>query len=139
MHYTLQACEIPANEIDGQLRVVVRNAPELEKGEVRLRLRITDSPDLAAGPENERDYRIILTGRLTRPSDWLKQFGDYSVVKHRFIIEVTGKGTYYKEWKWAVVMHNIRLLNDALYKYNNSHPGKPLTDENGIPVTFPIL
>lgn len=138
-HYRVMNCEIPGGTIGGVLKVVLYKTPDLQDTVMNIAVRLIDSPDLLAGPVNGIDYKIMLTDRLTRPSDWLVQFGEYSVVKHKFIIEVTGKGTWYKEWKWMQVIYNLGLLNKALYEYNNAHPGAPLTDEHGIPVTFPVL
>lgn len=137
-HFSLESCRITAGETTGKQRVIIHKTADLDEKAVYVSLKICDSPDLLAGPVNERYYRIILTDKLTRPSDWLRQFGEYSVVKHRFIIEVTGKGTNYSEWRRMAVIYQLSLLNDALFKYNNAHPGYPLTDENGIPITFPV-
>lgn len=137
-HFSLKPCRIAAGETTGIQKVIIHKTAGLEQQAVQVALKICDSPDLLAGPVNERYYRIILTDKLTRPSDWLRQFGEYSVVKHRFIIEVTGKGTNYSEWRRMAVIYQLSLLNDALFKYNNAHPGHPLTDENGIPITFPV-
>lgn len=138
-HFELLPCRIPAGQIGSIQKVVVHKTADLEQKEVYMALKIVDSPDLVVGPANERNYQIILTDRLTKPSDWLRYFGDYSEVKHRFIIEVTGKGTKYKEWRRMEVTYQLGRLNQALYEYNNAHPGKPLTDENGIPVSFPVM
>ena len=136
-HYQLLPCVIPAGEIEGTQKVVVHRTDDLESGEGCVALRIGESADFIPGPVNERFFRLIITDHLTLPDGWRREFGDYSIVKHRFIIEITGKGTNYNEWKRAELLYNMGLLWDALYEYNNAHPGQPLRDENGIPITFP--
>lgn len=138
IHFSLEPCRIAAGETESIQKVIIHKTNDLEEQAVHVSLKICDSPDLLAGPLNERRYRIILTNQLTRPSDWMRQFGEYSVVKHRFMIEVTGKGTNYSEWRRMTVIYYLSLLNDALFKYNNAHPGHPMVDENGIPITFPV-
>lgn len=137
--FDLMPCVIPADSIGGVQKVIIRKTAELNNEDRWISLKLTDSPDLAAGPVNELDYRIILTNQLIKPSDWLSQFGEYSRVKHEFVIKVTGKGTNYAEWKYQYqfLTYYIGLLNNALYDYNNAHPGHPLVDENGIPIEFP--
>ncbi len=136
-HYQLQPCVIPAGEIEGVQKVVVHWDDDLETGTVCVALRIGESADFIPGPVNERFFRLMITGQLTQPSGWRREFGDYSIAKHRFIIETTGKGTNYNEWKRAELLYNMGLLWEALYEYNNTHPGEPLRDENGILITFP--
>ena len=138
-HFKVLPCSIPAGEISATQKVVVYKTADLEQKEVCTALRMVDSPDLVVGPANECNYRIILTNRLTKPADWQQYFGDYSEVKHRFIIEVTGQGTDFKAWEWMEVVYQMGLLNRALNEYNNTHPGEPLTDEFGVPVSFPVL
>ena len=78
----------------------------------------------------------VIVRSLVRPADWPKEFGIYSSVKHKFVIQITQKGTDYKEWNAQELIYYIGLLNKALYEYNKNHPGEPLTDENGLAVTF---
>lgn len=137
--FVLEACQIAADSVNGQQRVIVRRKDKLNAKDICIALEIADSPDLTAGPVDERCFRIILSNQLMKPSDWVQQFGEYSRVKHEFVIKVTGQGTDYDSWNrdYILVTYYVQLLNKALAEYNNAHPDDPLVDENGIPVSFP--
>lgn len=141
VHYDKLPCIVKSDSVSGILQVVLHKTDDLAQKEVLIALRIADSEDFVAGPINERNFKIRITNQLIKPNDWLTFFGDYSVVKHKFIIEVTGKGTNYTEWKNSAMklIYYMGILNKALYEYNSTHPGQPLTDEYGVPVTFPML
>lgn len=133
-NYFLQECIIPAESTSGELIVKLFEKEFVD--ELKIVLFIGSNNDFTNGPINESKIKIILTNNLSKPSDWPGPFGDYSLVKHKFIIEVTGKGSNYNEWTAAQIIYYIGELNKALYEYNKVHPGNPLTDENGLVVTF---
>ena len=86
----------------------------------------------ALHPDKEED--IVLTNHLSAPTGW--PFGDYSRIKHQFVIQVLGIATDYDKWSTSEVIHYTSVMIDALYEYNKAHPGEPLTDENGLVITF---
>ena len=99
-----------------------------------MKVRLGHNDYFAAAPIGENTYRIVLTNRLTNPKGW--PFGEYSRVKHQFVIQILGIATDYDKWTRGEQIHNTSIMVDALYKYNKAHPGNPLTDENGLLVSF---
>lgn len=132
--YVLLPTLIPAKQVSDSVRVILKKSEKLENQNICLALRIVDSDDLEAGPTNS--YRIYFTSQLVKPQNWPSQFGEYSVVKHRFCIEVLGVGDYCTYFDFQLVTYYLRQLTEALYKYNNEHPNDPLKDENGKIITF---
>ena len=134
VNFTIPKCEIEANSVSGNMKVIVKKSADLETRDVVIALNLAANENFVEAPINQSSFRIVLTGRMTKPSDW--PFGDYSRVKHEFVIKVTNKGTNYKEWSQQELIYYTGELNKALYEYNSQHPGEPLTDENGLLVTF---
>lgn len=136
--YKILPCVIPANQTTGIQCINIYKTDNSKEHPITIALQIAASVDFVPGALTQRNFRIILINKLIRPSDWRAELGDYSEVKHQFIIEVTGMGTGYgalgRDTKFIYFMGT---LYEALNKYNNAHPGEPMVDENGVPVTFP--
>ena len=96
--------------------------------------RLCENENFKAAPINENTFSIVLTNHLSEPTGW--PFGDYSRIKHQFVIQVLGIATDYDKWSTSEVIHYTSVMIDALYEYNKAHPGEPLTDENGLVITF---
>lgn len=135
-NFVIQKCSIAGNQVRGTLKVMVRKAGNLQAQDRVVVVNLVNNEKFIKGPVNESVYRIVLTERMTKPADWPGSLGIYSRVKHEFVIKVTGKGTDYKAWTSQEQTYYLGLLNTALYEYNKEHPGNPLTDENGLLVTF---
>ena len=139
IEYLILPCTVPADSTSTLLQVVLLKSEELDAKRLRLGLQITESSDFVPGPIEERKFKVYVTNKLTKPEGWIGYFGDYSEAKHRFIIEVTGKGTNYNAWSQMEIIHWMGELNKALYDYNKRNPDKPLRDENGTLISFPII
>ena len=111
-HFKIESSELAADSLRGTLKIKVIKTPELE----------------------EHNFSIVLTNHLSEPTGW--PFGDYSRIKHQFVIQVLGIATDYDKWSTSEVIHYTSVMIDALYEYNKAHPGEPLTDENGLVITF---
>ena len=109
--------------------------------QVRLYIKVTESSDFKVGVNEENHLSIIWSDVLSRPNNWdalEKFFGAYSDTKYRFMLEHVDAGDVLDADKmsWAKLnSYKIRFIN-ALDEYNAAHPGAPLTDENGVLVTF---
>lgn len=136
--YKILPCVIPANQTTGIQCINIYKTDHSKEHPVTIALQMVASADFAPGALSQRNFRIILINKLIRPSSWRGELGEYSEVKHQFIIEVTGMGSGYSDLgRDTKFIYFMGTLYDALNKYNNAHPGKPMVDENGIPVTFP--
>lgn len=133
-NFVVETSELPADSLKATLKIRVKKTPDLEDRDLAVKFRLGSNDYFAAAPIDENTYRIVLTNRLTQPKGW--PFGEYSRVKHQFVIQILGIATDYDKWKRSELIHNTSILVDALYKYNKAHPGNPLTDENGLLVSF---
>ena len=118
----------------GILKVKVKKTPELENHNLVATFRLCGNENFAAAPVNENTYKIVLTNHLTEPAGW--PFGEYSRIKHQFVIQTLGIATDYDKWSTSESIYYTGIMVNALYEYNKAHPGEPLTDENGLVVTF---
>ena len=133
-HFIIERSELPADSIKGILKVKVKKTPELENHNLVATFRLCGNENFAAAPVNENTYKIVLTNHLTEPAGW--PFGEYSRIKHQFVIQTLGIATDYDKWSTSESIYYTGIMVNALYEYNKAHPGEPLTDENGLVVTF---
>ena len=122
--------EIPFKLIGLPIGEIRQVGLEIVKEETTAR----ENEHFKAAPINENTFSIVLTNHLSEPTGW--PFGDYSRIKHQFVIQVLGIATDYDKWSTSEVIHYTSVMIDALYEYNKAHPGEPLTDENGLVITF---
>lgn len=141
--FSLLPSEFPADEVKGSLKVkLIRNSKldntdnEKDKASKRvLTIRLCGNEYFEPAPIDAAVFRIVITNELTKPTGWI--FDEYSRVKHEFVIKHTGVATDYDTvWSTSEKIRWKGVLINALYEYNKAHPGQPLTDENGLPVTF---
>ncbi len=133
-NFIVETNELPADSIKSTLKIRVKKTPDLENHDLDVKFRLGSNDYFAAAPVDENMYRIVLTNRLANPKGW--PFGEYSRVKHQFVIQILGIATDYDKWTQSEKIHYTSIMVDALYKYNKAHPGNPLTDENGLLVSF---
>ncbi|MPM41300.1 hypothetical protein SDC9_87950 [bioreactor metagenome] len=140
-HYTLPLqVTIPANELSAIMPVVLKRTPDLQENTVRLYIEVAESQDFKPGVK-ERDHILIKWNDiLTMPKNWddLEEFfGNFSIVKYRFIINITGVSEFDTSvMSWAQLMNYKIMLKNALDQHNAANPTNPLTDENGQFITF---
>ena len=133
-NFIIENCELPADAIEGNLKVRVKKTDNLNTQNLSLVVRLCENNYFSTAPIDEDTYRIVLTNQLIKPTGW--PFGEYSSVKHQFVIKVTGIATDYNKWNNSDRIYYTGILVKALYEYNKEHPGEPLKDENGLLVTF---
>ena len=145
---------VPANANGITVRVIVkREDTDLQKNARELYLRLLPNGDFTIPSPRYGLKKITLSDKLEKPRLWSNKnyfcnlyLGDWSEVKHRFMINVTG-------WKWddEFIKYYIRESNDrplrdyfltkikkALNTYNaDPKNNPPLKDENGKNVVFP--
>ena len=89
----------------------MKKTPDLENHDLELKVRLGHNDYFAAAPIGENTYRIVLTNRLTNPKGW--PFGEYSRVKHQFVIQILGIATDYDKWTRGEQIHNTSIMVDA--------------------------
>ncbi|MBQ8502348.1 MAG: DUF4843 domain-containing protein [Bacteroides sp.] len=133
-NFVIESSELLAEAITGTLKVRVKKTAELDSENLVVVLRLCGNENFAEAPIDEDVFRVVLTNQLTKPTGW--PFGEYSRIKHQFVIQVTGVATDYNKWNTSDRVYYTSMLVNALYEYNKAHPGDPLKDENGLLITF---
>lgn len=138
---------IKANTVHTKVPVIMLRDPSLKTTTVTLKLNVVPDQNFLSGEVSNLWRKVIFTDRLSQPAAWNASavqyyYGKYSVVKHEFMINSTGK-----KWdqdfmqplpsNYAELQYWIGKLKIALVEYNSAHPGNPLRDENGELVLFP--
>lgn len=132
--YEILPAIIPANSYTGAIPVKVNRMPVLKTKEMRLWIRIINSPDFKTGVSDQLKYLIRLNDFLSKPSSWRDNlFGKYSNVKFDLIIKATGVVDY-TGLDYITERNLLQQCRNALYAYENEHG--ILYDENGEPVVF---
>jgi len=129
---------VPANATKTLCTIILKRGEILKTKGVRLYVKVNTSSDFQVGAI-EQDHLILKwNDLLSKPKNWStlsEYFGTYSDTKYRFIIQILGTSEYDTN-DWALMMNYKMVLTSALNEYNANHPGTPLTDENGVLVTF---
>ncbi len=137
---------IKAGERNTLVPIVLLRSATLKTATVTLIIKVAANDDFQLGETTNIWRKVTSTDRLSKPAAWTSTiniyFGTYSVVKHQFMIDVTGK-------KWdqtflsgvlsdfTQLIYYTNVCKTALINYNNAHPGNPLRDETGALVVFP--
>lgn len=132
--FVIEPCRLPADAITGSVKIKVRKNANSDAERRVVTLHLCGNNYFSEAPVNESMFRIVVTNELAEPVGWI--FNEYSRVKHEFVILHTGVTTNYDQWSTSEQIYWKGVLIKALYEYNKAHPGEPLTDENGLVVTF---
>lgn len=138
-HYKLGPAIVKANEFAATVPVYVYRKAGLKDSTVQVIFDIKDNTELKAGFPTKLRYKLTITDILSKPTNWettwKNYFGEYSQVKFRFLLTVTGK----TNWNSSPLPQDSRYLSqrarNALLEYNQQNG--PLIDENGAQVYFP--
>lgn len=152
VHYEFLPYTIPAGAYNADLPVVIKRTADLKSQEYSLLLEVVESKDFKPGVPNSPvagsfagasvKYLIKMNDFLTKPANWdsrlIYYFGNYSQVKYKFIIKVTGISVFevgappafsFGEMQYYEAFCKLKL---AEYEAQNG----PLIDEFGMPVSF---
>ncbi|WP_166664790.1 DUF4843 domain-containing protein [Pedobacter metabolipauper] len=138
-HYKLGPAVVKAGEFAAEVPVYVYRKAGLKDSTVQVIFDIKENADFKTGFPTRLRYKLTLTDILQKPSNWettwKTYFGEYSEVKFRFLLSVTGRTV----WTGAVYPGDSRFLagraRNALLEYNQTYGA--LIDENGVEVSFP--
>ena len=145
---------LPANQNVLKLHVIVnREDAGLRKNARKLVLRLLPSDDFQTGEVNKLVKNITISDKLERPTRWKDNsyyyklyLGNWSEVKHRFMIDITGQKWDNDFLVYIIGNYDTYSLRDyylakikkALAEYNaDPKNNPPLKDENGKEVVFP--
>jgi hypothetical protein len=165
-HYQILETKIKANEITARVPILIKRTADLKTNQVRLYVKIETSAEFPLNIINTKTnntfngeptstytqgYLIKFSDQLLKPDTWDASgswfklfFGNYSAVKYKFIIDVTGRtvwGPRARDGAEAPTSTQMYIyygkLLSALYEYEKVNG--PMMDETGNPVTFPKL
>lgn len=138
---------IKAGTVHTSVPIILLRDASLKTNTVILKLKVVANQDFQLGEVNNLWRKITFTDRLSQPAAWDANvsrvtLGDYSLVKHQFMIESTGQKwdqNFSREvlTDFALRQYWAGTLKINLINYNNAHPGNPLRDEDGELVIFP--
>lgn len=142
-HFYFSPAILPKNEISSDILLVVNRQEDLEKGNVSIAFKILPNQFFGGGMgEKTLTYRVVLNDILTLPTNWDRfiksYFGNKSLVKYQFIIDVLGIATFPGSGDDAISPGQMYFYKDKLktelVKYEKENG--PLIDENNNRVTF---
>lgn len=146
---------LPANQNEINVQIVVKREDEsLRTNARKLELRLLPSDDFKTGVPKNVVKKITISDKLEHPTIWKDSdytcsiyLGNWSEVKHRFMINATGEKwdndfikvyikTGYQPTPEGLFL--LRKIKKELEKYNADPTNNPpLKDENGHEVVFP--
>ncbi|MFA4867978.1 MAG: DUF4843 domain-containing protein [Pedobacter sp.] len=146
--YILPEATVPAGEYMFQYPVIVLNSPEMLTNTYRLVLEVAETNDFTLGSvgltpattsgaeRNFKQLKMDINNQLTQPSYWsVGDFGVFSAVKYRFMVQVTGLTDFSEEAIGVDGSYNLPVrLRNALLEYEAVNG--PLMDENNVRVSF---
>jgi len=134
------AVTIPSGSFNATFPVTLKRTADLQNQGVRLTIKVFESTDFKVGVREESRVIFKWNDILLRPNNWadlVEFFGEFSLVKYRFMLNTLGISDFNKNtMSWAQLMNYKIQLQNALSEYNAANPGNPLTDEYNNPVTF---
>lgn len=159
--FQIVSAEIPGSSFMGHIAMKINYSPLLDDSIYVARIRIRSNEDFPVTDLNFTTYSVSMTSKFIQPENWGRlrsSFGEYSNSWYEFILKTTElKSLPY--WstngsadpsnpdpeRWTMTYNEVRayaaLVKFELSKYNNAHPGFPLTHkdgpENGKPVIMP--
>jgi Domain of unknown function (DUF4843) len=144
--YILPEVKLPANALFINYPLVVINTPEMLNQSFQLELGVDPGSELVAGApgiavDNSRNFakmKVKITNQLIEPGYWRNLsffFGNFSVVKFKFMIKVTGLTNFDPNVVDLGELFLIQVnLKKALADYVQLNG--PLIDEFGNQITF---
>lgn len=138
---------IKAGAVHTKVPIILLRDASLKTSTPVLKFTVTEDANFKKGEINNLWRKVVFTDRLSQPAAWDASavryyYGDYSVVKHQFMIDSTGE-KWDQEFmvglpsEYALLQYWIGALKINLINYNNAHPNAPLKDENENLVVFP--
>lgn len=138
-HYTIGSVIIKANEFSTMVPVYIFRKAGLKDSIVTVNFEVKENENFKLGYTDQLGYKITISDILMKPTNWesvwIGYFGKYSLVKFKFLLEVTGR----TNWNSFPFPQDTRFLSqkakNALLEYNQTKGD--LIDENGEIITFP--
>ncbi len=140
-HYKILDGIMPAGKYESYLPIILYRTEDTQELSVSLFIEIIATNDLKPGNPDAINFSLHWADMLMRPAHWPEYFfGEYSVNKYRFAIDVTG----HTDWEQAPrvttgkqegiytiteIQREADKLNDAYAEYRKTH-GPIYVDDN---------
>ncbi len=134
-----------AGEVHKKIPIVLLRDPSMKTKSFVLKFNVVANENFQLGETSNSWRKVIMTDRLSKPDNWTSSvnnvyLGEYSVRKHRFIIEVSGQKWDFDFIKLMIAEPTLldyykSVFKIALIEYNKNNP--IMLDENGVEVKFP--
>lgn len=134
---------VKAGTVHTRVPIVLLRDPSLKEGSVTLKLEVEANENFELGIATNLWRKVHITDKLSKPARWSDvTWGPYSIAKHTFFMEVTGR-------KWDnqffdEILSNSDIVQDwktilkaALIDYNQKNPENPLKDEDDNLIHIP--
>lgn len=130
---------IPKGKLEAPFTVTLKRSEYLASQTVSLYFKVLESNDFKIGVTEQNHFSMKWNDILGKPKNWDTEltefFGEYSLVKYRFIIDTVGFGEFGNGMTWSELKNYQIVMKTALDAYNATSAG-PLKDENGQLVEF---
>jgi hypothetical protein len=145
--FELQDGIIPKNSYTGKVGILLNKNATTDTSVVKLRVKLSDANELKS--LSPASAIISWTGKVTQPTNWgslAPYFGTpFSTAWYMFMLQAAGVSAFpyttdpnlkasnpdYWNMTGGQVTAYALKIKDALLKYNNDHPGAPLTHDDG--------
>lgn len=151
-HFILPKITLPADSLTTTYPIVLINSEDLKTNTYHLEVAVKENKDFIQGVVGQANittrnipvYKINFNNQLIEPDYWkyiANYFGDYSKVKHRFMIDVLGMSDFRPDSIGGEISYsdflnyNVKLKN-ALEVYEKANG--PMLDETGQQISFPL-
>ncbi|MDR2805205.1 MAG: DUF4843 domain-containing protein [Dysgonamonadaceae bacterium] len=134
---------IPAGKVTVCFPVILlRTGDLLQNKKFVIDLELEPTEEFRLGMKDRLTFRIKYSGMPEKPRNWdrwnsYSGFGIWGPVKHTFILSVCGSISWDEAPSVSLGYYYRFLVRSKLAEYNAEHPGAPLCEPDGTPVTFP--
>ncbi len=144
--YIILGGTIPANELNGKFKVVLKNTSALDNdASVKLRIKMVETEDFVIGLRENNYIDIVWSRAILQPPTWraMRFFfcAVYSTTVYKIFMEVTGlKEFYYYEGQISQEEGFVmgKKFGDRVRELS-AQQGSPLLHEDGLNAGLPII
>lgn len=147
-HFSLGPLVVPAGAYQVSIPVYLYKKPGMKDSIITAEFEVAGSKDFQPGYDDllgrsttktRLYYKVSVDDQVLKPANWdgvlLPKFGSFSVVKYKFMIEVTGKVKWNVNILPSEMNYLVQQVHLALYEYKQAHG--PMLDENGREIVLP--
>lgn len=147
-HFATGPLIMPAGQFQTRIPVYLFKQPGMKDSIITADFIVGESKDFKPGYDDQLrlsgkhtrlQYKVSVDDQVLKPSTWTgvlePKFGAFSVVKFKFMIEVTGKVNWTSLIYPGEMNFLVQQVHLALYEYELQNG--PMMDENGNRVVFP--